>query len=253
MTPNTHDFMQTANAQVWAQEFIKRAKGDPAFALDEGNMIGWFANAIMRGHDDGFAKGQNSTPTRAATDATFGQGDTLNERVHDMLLIAANRLTHHSRGVECDCPDIIPVAKALAKEVKAHALSSSPSSTTATPNALHPADEAMLQSYATRQIGEGMPGMVQDASKLARYAIILRMQLSRALPSSRALSEEEQSALVQAFIAFDRSSTTRPLATIIGEIVTRERGGFCGSPESDTCTCASQLGFRACLSAGAPK
>jgi hypothetical protein len=69
MTPNTHDFMQTANAQVWAQEFIKRAKGDPAFALDEGNMIGWFANAIMRGHDDGFAKGQTSTPTRAATDA----------------------------------------------------------------------------------------------------------------------------------------------------------------------------------------
>jgi hypothetical protein len=79
-------------------------------------------------------------------------------------------------------------------------LSSSPSSTTATPDTLHPADEAMLQSYATRQIGEGMPGMVQDASKLARYAIILRMQLSAmsALPSSRALSEEARQDLGEA-------------------------------------------------------
>ncbi|QMP84159.1 hypothetical protein HUN41_00029 [Streptomyces phage Coruscant] len=49
------DVTQTTNAQRWAQEFINIIKDRPAMALDEGFMIGWFANAI----EAGVRKGQN--------------------------------------------------------------------------------------------------------------------------------------------------------------------------------------------------
>lgn len=45
--------LQTWNAQEWAREFIRKAPN----AADEGVMIGWFANAIMVGHDKGVSKG----------------------------------------------------------------------------------------------------------------------------------------------------------------------------------------------------
>ncbi len=41
---------QSINAQDWAKAFCARNPW-----ADEGNMIGWFANAIMRGHDTAFA------------------------------------------------------------------------------------------------------------------------------------------------------------------------------------------------------
>ena len=46
------------DAQKWAQEWVKlMASLSPAqraeFVVDEGTMIGWFANAIMSGYDDG--------------------------------------------------------------------------------------------------------------------------------------------------------------------------------------------------------
>lgn len=45
-------FRLSFDGQVWAKAFLERAKLDPKFATDEGNLIGWFANAIMRGFDD---------------------------------------------------------------------------------------------------------------------------------------------------------------------------------------------------------
>lgn len=41
------------DAQIWAEEFVKtcRNNGIEKIALDEGAMIGWFANAIMAGVD----------------------------------------------------------------------------------------------------------------------------------------------------------------------------------------------------------
>lgn len=41
--------LDTTDAQVWAQEFIKIIREKPELALDEGMMIGWFANAIEAG------------------------------------------------------------------------------------------------------------------------------------------------------------------------------------------------------------
>jgi hypothetical protein len=41
------------DAQRWAREFVKVAELRPDIPCDEGTMIGWFANAIMAGYDDG--------------------------------------------------------------------------------------------------------------------------------------------------------------------------------------------------------
>jgi len=37
------------DAMVWAQEFVQVVKGRPDLLLDEGFMVGWFANAIESG------------------------------------------------------------------------------------------------------------------------------------------------------------------------------------------------------------
>ena len=45
------DFRESTDATLWAAAFVERAKTIPNFATDEGNMIGWFANAIEHSHD----------------------------------------------------------------------------------------------------------------------------------------------------------------------------------------------------------
>jgi hypothetical protein len=53
------ELLNTPDAQVWAQEFMERfgkTLGDkPARVIDEGLMIGWFANAIECGKAAGYA------------------------------------------------------------------------------------------------------------------------------------------------------------------------------------------------------
>ncbi len=41
----------TTNAIIWAEEFVKIIKKNPSIPVDEGFMIGWFANAMMTAHD----------------------------------------------------------------------------------------------------------------------------------------------------------------------------------------------------------
>ena len=48
MKPFTEtNLLQTTNATVWAKEFMRITNG----SVDEEDMIGWFANAIMCGWD----------------------------------------------------------------------------------------------------------------------------------------------------------------------------------------------------------
>lgn len=49
-TMTASELLQTMDARVWAQEFIRIFK-DRKEDIDEGLMIGWFANAIMCGSD----------------------------------------------------------------------------------------------------------------------------------------------------------------------------------------------------------
>ena len=53
--PNTMD------AQVWAEEFIKKVEEHPDIPLDRGTMIGWFANAVMAGYDKAIQQGEALT------------------------------------------------------------------------------------------------------------------------------------------------------------------------------------------------
>lgn len=46
------DFTQSFDASKWAAAFVKTVRINPALATDEGAMIGWFANALMRGYDE---------------------------------------------------------------------------------------------------------------------------------------------------------------------------------------------------------
>jgi hypothetical protein len=46
------DFTQSFDARVWAAAFVKHVTLRPTIATDEATMIGWFANAIMRGYDE---------------------------------------------------------------------------------------------------------------------------------------------------------------------------------------------------------
>ncbi len=52
--------LSTMDAKVWADEFCKHNK-----ALDHGTMLGWFANAIMTGHDEAQRRALKSPATGA--------------------------------------------------------------------------------------------------------------------------------------------------------------------------------------------
>jgi hypothetical protein len=50
------ELVGNTDAQRWAQEFVRMVTANPAIPTDEGTMIGWFANAIMAGYDEGTRK-----------------------------------------------------------------------------------------------------------------------------------------------------------------------------------------------------
>lgn len=59
----------TMDAQVWAAEFAKLFEGGEC--PDEGTMLGWFANAIMVGHDH--ARRQHEKPSVEFSDIELQQ------------------------------------------------------------------------------------------------------------------------------------------------------------------------------------
>lgn len=48
----SNEFARSFDAKEWAQAFVEHVQQNPAIATDEGTMLGWFANAIMRGYDE---------------------------------------------------------------------------------------------------------------------------------------------------------------------------------------------------------
>lgn len=44
--------IRETRADAWARSFLEHARQSPSLAFDEGALIGWFANAMMRAHDD---------------------------------------------------------------------------------------------------------------------------------------------------------------------------------------------------------
>lgn len=58
--PTSAEILNSFDARDWARSFVKYVKSEPGLPTDEGAMIGWFANALMRGYDE--AKGANAAP-----------------------------------------------------------------------------------------------------------------------------------------------------------------------------------------------
>lgn len=57
----------TDDARTWADRWIEAVGKNPAIATDRGTMIGWFANAIMAGHDVAMAKQATTTADSTAS------------------------------------------------------------------------------------------------------------------------------------------------------------------------------------------
>lgn len=53
---------KTMDAKVWAKEFIRLYRKF-GFEPDEEIMLGWFANAIMIGYDNGYSRGKKERKT----------------------------------------------------------------------------------------------------------------------------------------------------------------------------------------------
>jgi len=49
---NDLKFRDSFDARDWAKAFVEYVKANPSIATDEETMVGWFANAIMRGYDE---------------------------------------------------------------------------------------------------------------------------------------------------------------------------------------------------------
>lgn len=46
------DFTESFDARDWARAFVEHVNQHPEIATDEGTMLAWFANALMRGWDE---------------------------------------------------------------------------------------------------------------------------------------------------------------------------------------------------------
>lgn len=110
-----HRLLATTDASVWAAEFVKvfqnlqaehaLAQTDDAvdpFALDEGWIIGWFANAIETGRTAGYA----------ARGAAYASADTewrdRAERLSDALRAAIDHVDEVQKMAEVDAPQTEP-------------------------------------------------------------------------------------------------------------------------------------------------
>lgn len=51
MAISKKEWPHTMDAKIWADKWLETVRKNPEIALDEGAMIGWFANAIMAGYD----------------------------------------------------------------------------------------------------------------------------------------------------------------------------------------------------------
>ena len=66
-----HERLDTMDAMIWTNEFMKiryekLRKENFDIAADEGTMLGWFANAIMKGYDNGCRVGEENGLEMAA-------------------------------------------------------------------------------------------------------------------------------------------------------------------------------------------
>lgn len=50
--PTLAEMVESFDARVWAEAFVREVRQNPAIARDAETMTSWFANALMRGWDE---------------------------------------------------------------------------------------------------------------------------------------------------------------------------------------------------------
>lgn len=63
------EFTQSFDAKDWAVAFVAHVKAKPSIAIDEDTMLGWFANAIMRGYDTAKSETEKQNHVEAIDDS----------------------------------------------------------------------------------------------------------------------------------------------------------------------------------------
>lgn len=76
-------FTQSFEARDWATAFVKHVERNPSIATDPDTMLGWFANAIMRGFDEHARRAEK--PAEAALAAANARADEAESRVQTCL------------------------------------------------------------------------------------------------------------------------------------------------------------------------
>jgi hypothetical protein len=73
LDPLTRKLLSTSDAMVWAEEFVRTFYGrtiasqcDVADGVDEGTMVGWFANAMCVAERDAYERGWREANDRLA-------------------------------------------------------------------------------------------------------------------------------------------------------------------------------------------
>lgn len=98
------DPLQTIDAKLWADEFMatKQRLGDAEF--DHAMMLGWFANAIMRGYDEG--KRLGAADAQATIAALQARVQELEQWVQDQSTANLETMRHmdemQSRAMEAE-------------------------------------------------------------------------------------------------------------------------------------------------------
>jgi len=107
-------FTQSFNALDWAKAFVKMVKENPSIATDEDTMLGWFANALMRGFDESLRRqcaelaaqsGEKLTPSEAVLG--FAAWLTCRDR-------AVTFGSRHDAGLPCRLVEVFCKANSLA-------------------------------------------------------------------------------------------------------------------------------------------
>lgn len=97
------------DAQEWACNFLATIRANPHLVTDESFLIGWFANAIMTGFDEG-TKRTHMT----ATEATARTEELQHEAQCICGLHWKATETAFAKGVLCDCGRVSKVVSGLA-------------------------------------------------------------------------------------------------------------------------------------------
>lgn len=105
-------FNESTDAREWASAFVetgkKHAGGMEKFGTDEGNMLGWFANAIMRGYDEAKKPLQKISEVLAvATDPGNAHADHYLRGMANGLILADHIVNEREDEIEYIEPGVV--------------------------------------------------------------------------------------------------------------------------------------------------